>query len=232
VIFELQFGTHNRIIHLLYGILLQEPGSLTKQLRSFLRELNFHIDKKEPKRNTKKATTMSTTMSTTNKTPSPSMDDLTCDDDSQVDNLTDHQVLDDFHGNTLDKDSSSEEEYGLSVFELLANASNSTTTTNPNNTDLMENNSIETSQSSTIDPPLFMDIEPTQQQKSAPPSPLSNQNTVYAVNIEKKKSQKSAHSSSTNLKKDISATRKRPCSPEPSIALRLKRSKTKNMDLE
>ncbi|CAF4572173.1 unnamed protein product [Rotaria socialis] len=46
VIFELQFGTHNRIIHLLYGILLQEPAALTKQLRLILKEWNFTIDKK------------------------------------------------------------------------------------------------------------------------------------------------------------------------------------------
>lgn len=49
VIFELQFGTHNRIIHLLYGILLQEPGALTKSLRLLLNQWNFIIDKKENK---------------------------------------------------------------------------------------------------------------------------------------------------------------------------------------
>jgi hypothetical protein len=52
VIFELQFGAHNRMINLLYGILLQEPAALTKQLRSLLKEWNFQIDKKERNGNT------------------------------------------------------------------------------------------------------------------------------------------------------------------------------------
>lgn len=46
VIFELQFGTHNRVIHLLYAILLQELSILSKQLRLTLKQWNFHIDKK------------------------------------------------------------------------------------------------------------------------------------------------------------------------------------------
>ncbi|CAF4607906.1 unnamed protein product [Rotaria socialis] len=49
VIFELQFGTHNRIIHLLHGILLQEPVALTKQLRWTLKEWKFQIGKNERK---------------------------------------------------------------------------------------------------------------------------------------------------------------------------------------
>ncbi|CAF1078735.1 unnamed protein product [Rotaria sordida] len=52
VIFKLQFGTHNRIIHLLYEILLQEPSILSKQLRLTLKQWDFHIDKKEHTRKT------------------------------------------------------------------------------------------------------------------------------------------------------------------------------------
>ncbi|CAF3657510.1 unnamed protein product [Rotaria sordida] len=61
VIFELQFGTHNRIIHLLYEILLQEPSILSKQLRLTLKQWDFHIDKKEHTRNdTQNPTTINT----------------------------------------------------------------------------------------------------------------------------------------------------------------------------
>lgn len=64
VIFELQFGTHNRAIHLLYGILLQESSILSKQLRLTLKQWNFHIDKKERTGNTQLFTTRSTTNNT------------------------------------------------------------------------------------------------------------------------------------------------------------------------
>ena len=52
VVFELQFDIHNRIIHLLYEILLQEPATLTKHLRFTLKQWNFQIDKKERKQKT------------------------------------------------------------------------------------------------------------------------------------------------------------------------------------
>ena len=64
VIFELQFGTHNRVIHLLYGILLQEPSILSKQLRLALKQWNFHIDKKERTGSFQLVTTASTNNST------------------------------------------------------------------------------------------------------------------------------------------------------------------------
>ena len=73
VIFELQFGAHNRIIHLLYGILLEEPAALTKQLRSLLKEWNLHIDKKERTKNIQSATTTSMN----NETPTTPMEDST-----------------------------------------------------------------------------------------------------------------------------------------------------------
>ncbi|CAF1593144.1 unnamed protein product [Adineta ricciae] len=47
VVFDLQFGTHNRTIQLLYGILLQEPGSLSKPLRLLLTQWNFVIEKRQ-----------------------------------------------------------------------------------------------------------------------------------------------------------------------------------------
>ncbi|CAF1319213.1 unnamed protein product, partial [Didymodactylos carnosus] len=47
VVFDLQFGVHNRTIHLLYGVLLQEPAALTKQLRNLLIEWKFKIKHKE-----------------------------------------------------------------------------------------------------------------------------------------------------------------------------------------
>ncbi|CAF4294720.1 unnamed protein product, partial [Rotaria magnacalcarata] len=64
VIFELQFGTHNRVIHLLYGILIQESSILSKQLRLALKQWNFHIDKKERTGNIQLVKTISTTNNT------------------------------------------------------------------------------------------------------------------------------------------------------------------------
>lgn len=63
VIFELQFGAHNRIIQLLYGILLQEPGALTKPLRLLLNQWDFLIDKKENRRDIHTNTTTTIPMS-------------------------------------------------------------------------------------------------------------------------------------------------------------------------
>ncbi|CAF4759092.1 unnamed protein product, partial [Rotaria sp. Silwood2] len=68
VIFELQFGTHNRVIHLLYGISLQEPSILSKQLRLTLKQWDFHIDKKEHTRSMQLVTTASTNNNTQTKT--------------------------------------------------------------------------------------------------------------------------------------------------------------------
>ncbi|CAF3390963.1 unnamed protein product [Rotaria sp. Silwood2] len=63
-IFELQFGSHNRTINLLYGILLQEPAILTKQLRFTLKQWNFQIDKKEHRKNTQLVNYLSTNSNT------------------------------------------------------------------------------------------------------------------------------------------------------------------------
>ena len=49
VIFNLQFGLHNRTIQLLYAILLQEPGALTKPLSLLLHQWKLIIDKKKEK---------------------------------------------------------------------------------------------------------------------------------------------------------------------------------------
>ncbi|CAF1144225.1 unnamed protein product, partial [Didymodactylos carnosus] len=49
-IFEIQItGVHNRVIHLMYGILFQDQGILTKHLRSQLKIWNYMIEPKKTK---------------------------------------------------------------------------------------------------------------------------------------------------------------------------------------
>ncbi|CAF0824523.1 unnamed protein product [Didymodactylos carnosus] len=48
-IFEIKLGAHNRAVHLLYGIVFQDPGVLTKPLRMELKSWKFDI-KTKPKR--------------------------------------------------------------------------------------------------------------------------------------------------------------------------------------
>jgi hypothetical protein len=44
-IFEIQFGSHNLAIRLLYGILIQELDALDKRLRGLLSDWNFPVQK-------------------------------------------------------------------------------------------------------------------------------------------------------------------------------------------
>jgi hypothetical protein len=115
-------------------------------------------------------------ISTTNKTPSTSMDDFTCAEYNLADDLTDIKNMKIFLKKILDIHSSNEEQNELFIFELLADAPNSTTNTYTINMNLRKNYSTEASQSSTssspIDPPLVIDIQSSQQQKATSLSPL------------------------------------------------------------
>jgi hypothetical protein len=219
VIFELQFGLHNRIVQLLYGILLQEPGALSKPLRRLLNQWNFIIDKKEDKGNTQ----MVTTASTIDNTLTIPLESQIHVEDSQSIYLPDGEEQEDFTEKSTDLHSVNEE-HDLSIFTLLGDNYNSTTTTYIGGKELMKNYSTETSDSSSsIDSPLVIHTSPPEEQQvTTPTSPLLNKNTVCTVNIEHQISSKS-----TIPKKNISATRKRAASPEEPIALRLKRSRVK-----
>ncbi|CAF2929537.1 unnamed protein product [Rotaria sp. Silwood2] len=91
VIFELQFGTHNRIIHLLYGILLQQPSALTKQLRLILKDWNFTIDKKERKQTNE----LVKSTSINNNTHTASAKDLTRLEENEPSSASDEEPQDD-----------------------------------------------------------------------------------------------------------------------------------------
>ncbi|CAF4109627.1 unnamed protein product [Adineta steineri] len=87
VIFELQFGIHNRIIQLLYGILLKQSGALTKPLRVLLNQWNSIIDKKEDEEDGH----MVTTNSANCKTLTATVQSLTQVEDNQTDDLPDSE---------------------------------------------------------------------------------------------------------------------------------------------
>ncbi|CAF1370806.1 unnamed protein product [Rotaria sordida] len=231
VLFELQFGSHNRIIQLLYGILLQEPGALTKPLRLLLNQWNFIVDKKEYKRNIQ----MPTTISTTTKTLTTTVENLIQAEDSQADNLYDSEEEQEYIENTTGLPSFFEEQNKSSIFALLGYIQSLTTTTPTSDEDLMKDYPLESSDSSNssspIDRPLLIHTLPTEkQQVITSPLPLLNDNPIRNVNIKHQTSSKSIDQSSTIQKKIIFAARKRSSSPDEPIASRLKRSrlKTKN----
>ncbi|CAF1460038.1 unnamed protein product, partial [Rotaria sordida] len=231
VLFELQFGSHNRIIQLLYGILLQEPGALTKPLRLLLNQWNFIVDKKEYKRNIQ----MPTTISTTTKTLTTTVENLIQAEDSQADNLYDSEEEQEYIENTTGLPSFFEEQNKSSIFALLGYIQSLTTTTPTSDEDLMKDYPLESSDSSNssspIDRPLLIHTLPTEkQQVITSPLPLLNDNPIRNVNIKHQTSSKSIDQSSTIQKKIIYAARKRSSSPDEPIASRLKRSrlKTKN----
>jgi hypothetical protein len=207
VIFELQFGAHNRMINLLYGILLQEPAALTKQLRSLLKEWNFQIDKKERNGNTQ----LVPSVSPKNKKPTTPMENLAYVKDSQADDLIDSDEHEDLIEKTPSLHSIQDERYELSIFPLLGDAQNPTTSTAyGGNKELMDTYSTATQQSSTssspVDSQLVINIPSPEKQQILPMS---------------------RDRSSKEPQKIISVSRKRRSSPESPISSRLKRSRTK-----
>ncbi|CAF1572504.1 unnamed protein product, partial [Adineta steineri] len=203
VIFELQFGIHNRIIQLLYGILLKQSGALTKPLRILLNQWSFIIDKKDDK----EGGDMVTTNSTNFKTITATVESVTQVEDNQTDDLPD-----------------SEEQEEIYVENTTDNSQDQTTATNIGDKDLINEYSSESSDSSSssspIDPPLVIRISPTkEQQRQIASSSSSSDNTLCEVNIKQQVSATSTDRSSTISNKKTSQAKKRPASSEEPIAL-------------
>ncbi|CAF1398255.1 unnamed protein product [Adineta steineri] len=211
IIFELQFGIHNRIIQLLYGILLQQSGALTKPLRVLLNQWSFVIDKKEDEEDGD----MITTKSTNSKTLTATVESLTQVEDNQTDDLPD-----------------SKEQEEIYVKSTTGNSQDQTTATYIGDKDLINEYSSESSDSSSslspIDPPLVIHISPTkEQQRQIASSSSSNDNTLSEVNIKQQVSATSTDRSSTISNKKTCQAKKRPASSEEPIALRVKRTRGK-----
>ncbi|CAF1656252.1 unnamed protein product [Rotaria magnacalcarata] len=234
VIFELQFGVHNRIIHLLYGILLQESGALTKPLRHLLHQWNFIIDKKENRGNTQ----ITTTTSTNNDASATPMNNMVPVEEIQIFDVRDIEEQESFTEKSIYIRPVYEEQNDLSILRLSGDNQNPIKTTeNVCAKEIINHFSTETFQSSTssspINVPLIIHIstspgeEEKEEEKITSPSPLSEVNTLYVVNTKHQISSKSTHSSSTVSKKSVPITRKRSTTTEEPIALRLKRSRLK-----
>ncbi|CAF4397254.1 unnamed protein product [Rotaria socialis] len=210
VIFELQFGTHNRVIHLLYGILLQESSILSKQLRLALKQWNFHIDKKERTGNIQ----LVKTISTTNNTQTTTIGVL--------------KEIEGGHGNR-----SFDNSYQENSIRNIDDTQNSTTiSTNPTAYINMEKCTTQTSRSSNlsspIDPPLIIQIAtPEKPEEEFLSEPITSEHTKRTLNNVESNSSKSNHLCTNNKKKSSSISRKRSASPEKPIAQRLKRSRNK-----
>jgi hypothetical protein len=231
-IFELQFGAHNRIIHLLFGILLQQPSALTKPLRSTINEWNFKIDKKERKQNISYATTMSTN----NQTTTSSGENLAHVNDSQDEVLSDEEQQEGLDERVERLYPLDEEQNEMSIFELISDVQNPTTTTEyRSNKNSVKNYSTEASRSfsssSPVDPSLVIHMtSPEELRIVTSPSPLSNENSLSSVTIQPQTLQRKSQLPLTKPKKDISSVRKRRSSPEETILSRSKRIKTKKIN--
>ncbi|CAF4490912.1 unnamed protein product, partial [Didymodactylos carnosus] len=121
VVFDLQFGAHNRTIHLLYGVLLQEPAALTKQLRNLLIEWKFKIKHKELRQ-------VAMTVSTIERTQQNTTTNLVRENEDQTDNQTDDNGQETFT-TIRDKYPASEEENGVPTLTLSKSPFRDTTTT-------------------------------------------------------------------------------------------------------
>ncbi|CAF4332636.1 unnamed protein product, partial [Adineta steineri] len=181
VIFELQFGIHNRIIQLLYGILLKQSGAFTKPLRILLNQWSFIIDKKEDK----EGDDMITAKSTNSKTLTATVESLTQVEDNKTGDLPD-----------------TEEQEEIYVKSRTGNSQDQTIATYIGDKDLINEYSSESSDSSSslssIDPPLVIHISPTkEQQRQIVSSSSSNDNTLCEVNIKQQVSATSTDRSST-----------------------------------
>ncbi|CAF2205383.1 unnamed protein product [Rotaria magnacalcarata] len=235
VIFELQFGTHNRIIHLLYGILLQEPAALTKQLRCTLKEWKFLIEKKERKQTNQ----VVKITSTNNETHTTSITDLPHVDENEPDTLYDEEPNEDLTEKTSEFDPLVKVKQQLSVFTVSDDVQHPTTTAMTSANKYINNSSQKISLSSSTDPELQMHSSSIQELNIETSTPtLSNQNNFYSVNVEQKitrsrnrvqSTKPPTHTSpSTKPPNNISQSKKRRHSPERPISSRLKRMKQKD----
>ncbi|CAF2047089.1 unnamed protein product [Rotaria magnacalcarata] len=235
VIFELQFGTHNRIIHLLYGILLQEPAALTKQLRCTLKEWKFLIEKKERKQTNQ----VVKITSTNNETHTTSITDLPHVDENEPDTLYDEEPNEDLTEKTSEFDPLVKVKQQLSVSTVSDDVQHPTTTAMTSANKYINNSSQKISLSSSTDPELQMHSSSIQELNIETSTPtLSNQNNFYSVNVEQKitrsrnrvqSTKPPTHTSpSTKPPNNISQSKKRRHSPERPISSRLKRMKQKD----
>jgi hypothetical protein len=166
------------------------------------------------------------------------MEDLSHVKNNQAHDLIDDDEYEDFTEKPVGLFSLQNEQYELSIFALLDDAQNSTTSTAyGGNKDLMDNYSTETPQSSTlsssIGSPLVTHIPLShKQQIITSSSPYSDNNTISAVNIEQQMLPVSSDGSSKGPQKRIYAPRKRHSSPEAPMSLPLKRSRTKQTNRE
>ncbi|CAF2100448.1 unnamed protein product, partial [Rotaria magnacalcarata] len=159
-IFELQFGAHNRVIHLLYGIFMQQPEVLTKSMRILLSDWNFKIDYKELEPN--RLTTSN--ISVTNKPCERTTTDLLYIETDEAD-----RFVEDEHDESLTeriRNSTTFDEVTIESSVLITSnyrSNESTKYTLCANTDFIAENQTNQSQSSAEslldDPPLFIDMK-------------------------------------------------------------------------
>ncbi|CAF2188491.1 unnamed protein product [Rotaria magnacalcarata] len=210
VIFELQFDTHNRIIHLLYGILLQESSILSKQLRLALKQWNFHIDKKKRTGNIQ----LVTTISTTNNTQTITIGVLKEIEGGHGNQSFDNNYQENFIRNIDDTQNSTTISKNSTAY---INIEKCTTQTSPSS-----------NLSSPIDQPLIIRIAtPETSEEELLSESITSEHTKRTLNIVESYSSKSNHLCTNNKKKSSSISRKRSASPEKPIAQRLKRSRNK-----
>ncbi|CAF4824702.1 unnamed protein product [Rotaria sp. Silwood2] len=229
VIFELQFGTHNRIIHLLYGILLQEPSALTKQLRLILKDWNFTIDKKERKQTNESVKSTSTN----NNTHTASVMNLTRLEENEPSSASDEEPQEDSTRTTDKLHPLIDEKKQLSLSAVADDVQNPTTTTTLNANKKNVNNSSKGTSSSSLSSPIdtesqihFSSLKEENIEASA--SVLSNKSHIYSVNNEHKTRTRRNQLPSTQSPNHISPSKRRRHSPEGFISSRLKRVKQKH----
>ncbi|CAF3810379.1 unnamed protein product [Rotaria sp. Silwood1] len=214
VIFELQFGSHNRAVHLLYGVLLQEPAILTKPLRSLLKQWDFHIEKKDRKINTQIATITSTN---NNKRTTDNFQEA--EDDQGVGQID----------SGYQENSTENTDTYIAIHDITQNLTINNTY---GATDELSNKSARqipstNSSPSSIDSPLAIQIVTPEEKETSLTVPISIKNSECRLNATPSIPLKSSDLSSSNKQELSFLSRKRRANPENTIVSRLKRSKTK-----
>ncbi|CAM4980796.1 unnamed protein product [Rotaria socialis] len=231
-IFELQFGAHNRVIHLLYGIFMQQPEVLTKSMRILLSDWNFKIDYKELEPN--RLTTSN--ISVTNKPCARTTTDLLYIETDEAD-----RFVEDEHDESLTeriRNSTTFNEVTIESSVLTTSnyhSNESTKYTLCANTDFIAENQTKQSQSSAEslldDPPLFIDMKsinrPTFDTVSdCDSSRCANENEKKTITNKRQIPRNGSRYLSKNSTAATRATRKRRVSPEAASSSRPKRTRT------
>ncbi|CAF1306240.1 unnamed protein product [Adineta ricciae] len=217
------------ILIALYGILLQEPGSLSKPLRLLLNQWNFVIEKR------RKRDSHLLGASANEEIMRKTAENFAQDDDGQAAHLRDGEKQGGDQLGAGNSQSLITVSVQMDEADLMKEYPSDSSPSSPTDSSFVicqsstNEQQITTSYPST-DCPHSNDVLPTaEKQLTRSALPLLKERATCNTNTKRRTSSNSTNRSSSSSKKNTSAVHKRPASPDKSIASRLKRSRVKRV---